>query len=153
MALENGDVDAWAGLNPMMAQSELNNTVRLFYRNADLNTLGILNTREDFAKEHPDLVERVLQVYERGRSYALAHPEELRRIFSIRAKQTETVAALQLGQRTDLSSAALDAPKRKTIIEAGLALQQAGVISASVNVVAIADVLIDNSFTNKLGIQ
>ena len=153
MALENGDVDAWAGLDPMMAQSELNDTVRLFYRNADLNTLGILNTREDFAKEHPDLVERVLQVYERGRSYALAYPEELRRIFSIQAKQTEAVAALQLGQRTDLSSAALDAPKRKTIVEAGLALQQAGVISASVNVVAIADALIDNSFTNKLGIQ
>ncbi len=153
MALENGDVDAWAGLDPMMAQSELNETVRLFYRNADLNTLGILNTREDFAKEHPDLVERVLQVYERGRSYALAHPEELRRIFAIQAKQTETVAALQLGQRTDLSSAALDAPKRKTIVEAGLALQQAGVIPANVDVVASTDVLIDNSFTNKLGIQ
>jgi len=153
MALENGDVDAWAVLDPMMAQSELNKTVRLFYRNADLNTLGILNTREEFAEEHPDLVERVLQVYERARNYALAHPEELRRIFALQAKQTEAVAALQLGERTDLSSAALDAPKRKTIVEAGLALQQAGVIPANVNVIASADELIDTSFTAKLGIQ
>ena len=40
MALERGDVDAWAGPGPMMADVELSAVViPLFYRNADANTL------------------------------------------------------------------------------------------------------------------
>src|SRR5262249_49525335 len=34
-ALLRGDVDAWAGLDPMMAQHELIDGARLFYRNPD----------------------------------------------------------------------------------------------------------------------
>src|SRR5262249_29924145 len=37
-ALLRGDVDAWAGLDPMMAQHELLDGARLFYRNPDANT-------------------------------------------------------------------------------------------------------------------
>src|SRR5205807_10277033 len=57
--LIRGDVDAWAGLDPMMAQHEVNEGARLFYRNRDANTWGILNVREEFAKDHPDIVRRV----------------------------------------------------------------------------------------------
>ena len=39
-ALLRGDVDAWAGLDPMMAQHEIKDGARLFYRNADLEYLG-----------------------------------------------------------------------------------------------------------------
>ena len=42
-ALIRGDVDAWAGLDPMMAQAQIEDGARLFYRNADANTYGILN--------------------------------------------------------------------------------------------------------------
>src|SRR6195256_665271 len=34
-ALIRGDVDAWAGLDPMMAQAEIEDGARLFYRKAD----------------------------------------------------------------------------------------------------------------------
>ena len=61
-ALIRGDVDAWAGLDPMMAQAEVEDGARLFYRNKDANTWGILNVREQFLKDHPDLVRRVLAV-------------------------------------------------------------------------------------------
>ncbi|MBN8919628.1 MAG: aliphatic sulfonate ABC transporter substrate-binding protein, partial [Rhizobiales bacterium] len=63
-ALIRGDVQAWAGLDPMMAQAEINDGARLFYRNKDANTWGILNVREQFLKDHPDLAQRVLAVYE-----------------------------------------------------------------------------------------
>src|SRR5437588_519426 len=53
--LIRGDVDAWAGLDPMMAQHEINDGARLFYRNREANTWGILNTREEFEKDNPDL--------------------------------------------------------------------------------------------------
>ena len=42
-ALIRGDVDAWAGLDPMMAQAEIEDGARLFYRNKAANTWGILN--------------------------------------------------------------------------------------------------------------
>src|SRR5438034_1341875 len=37
-ALERGDVDAWAGLDPMMAAAEIESGAMLFYRNAAANT-------------------------------------------------------------------------------------------------------------------
>src|SRR3546814_7852018 len=66
-ALQSGQVDAWAGLDPHMAKAELESGARLFFRNADLNTYGILNVRESFAEEYPETVARVLKVYERAR--------------------------------------------------------------------------------------
>ena len=66
-ALIRGDVDAWAGLDPMMAQAEVEDGARLFFRNKEANTWGILNVREEFLKDHPDLVKRVLAVYEEAR--------------------------------------------------------------------------------------
>src|SRR5215475_8172672 len=55
-ALSRGDVDAWAGLDPMMASAELEEGAVLFYRKPEANTWGILNVREAFAREHPDAV-------------------------------------------------------------------------------------------------
>jgi sulfonate transport system substrate-binding protein len=51
-ALIRGDVDAWAGLDPMMAQAQVEDGARLFYRNKDANTWGILNASEDFLKSN-----------------------------------------------------------------------------------------------------
>src|SRR5882762_3040862 len=47
-ALIRGDVDAWAGLDPMMAQAEIEDGGKGFYRKPDANTWGILNVREQF---------------------------------------------------------------------------------------------------------
>ena len=52
-ALIRGDVDAWAGLDPMMAQAEVEDGAKLFFRKPDANTWGILNVREQFLKDHP----------------------------------------------------------------------------------------------------
>jgi sulfonate transport system substrate-binding protein len=71
-ALIRGDVDAWAGLDPMMAQAEVEDGAKLFYRKPEANTWGILNVREELLKRHPDLVRRVLAVYEEARKAALA---------------------------------------------------------------------------------
>jgi sulfonate transport system substrate-binding protein len=56
IALQRGDVDAWAGLDPFMADAELHEKARVIYHNADLNTFGTLNTREEFLAKHPRLV-------------------------------------------------------------------------------------------------
>ncbi len=151
LALAKGDVDAWAGLDPLMAQAELDDGARLFYRNAAINTWGVLNTSEAFAADHPDLVLRVLAAYERARAYSIANPGELKKTIVAQARLTEAVAARQL-ERTDLSTAAIGERQRKTIESAGVALQQAGVVPADVDVPATAAALIDASFVTRLGI-
>lgn len=145
-ALIRGDVDAWAGLDPMMAQAELRDGARLFYRDADANTYGILNVREDFAKEHPDLVKRVLAVYENARKYALAHPDQLEASFIAATKLPKDVVEKQLRERTNLSNGKIGKAQRDSILAAGLALQQAGVIKNDVNVKQVLDELVDDRF-------
>ncbi|MBB5046879.1 sulfonate transport system substrate-binding protein [Rhodopseudomonas rhenobacensis] len=143
-ALIRGDVDAWAGLDPMMAQAEVEEGARLFYRKPEANTWGILNVREDFLKEHPDLVRRVLAVYEDARKYSLAHYDDLKQAFIGVTKLPEAVVDKQLKERTELSHSRIGAPQRDSILAAGLALQQAGVIQPSVDVKAVLDNLIDD---------
>jgi sulfonate transport system substrate-binding protein len=141
-ALVRGDVDAWAGLDPMMANVELNEGVRLFHRDADANTYGILSTRQEFLEQHPDLVKRLLVVYEAARKYALAHPDELKASFLAATKLPDAVADKQLNERTDLTNGVLGDAQRESILQAGLALQQAGVIDAAVDVRKTLDDLI-----------
>jgi len=145
-ALIRGDVDAWAGLDPMMAQAEVEDGAKLFYRNAAANTWGILNVREDFAKNHPDLVKRVLAVYEEARKYALSHYDEVKADFIAVTKLPAAVVDKQLKERTELTHSKIGAPQRESILEAGLALQKAGVIKADVDVKKTLDDLIDDQY-------
>jgi sulfonate transport system substrate-binding protein len=145
-ALIRGDVDAWAGLDPMMAQAELQEGARLFYRNRDANTWGILNVREAFAQENPDIVRRVLAVYEEARKFSLANYDELKRVFIAATRLPENVVDKQLKERTELTHNRVGAPQRESILAAGLALQQAGVVPANVAVAAAVDALIDDRF-------
>jgi sulfonate transport system substrate-binding protein len=144
IALIRGDVDAWAGLDPMMAQAEVEDGARLFYRNPAANTWGILNVRQEFLKDHPDLVQRTLAVYEEARKYSLAHPDELKRVFMAVTKLPDAVVDKQLKERTGLTYNRIGAEQRESILAAGVALQQAGVIPANVDVKAAVNDLIDD---------
>ena len=145
-ALIRGDVDAWAGLDPMMAQAEVEDGARLFYRNKDANTYGILNGREEFLKTYPELTRRVLAVYENSRKYCLANYDDEKRAFIEATKLPGAVVDIQLKERTDLTFNRIGAPQRDTILKAGLALQQAGVIPGNVDVKKALDDLIDDRF-------
>jgi sulfonate transport system substrate-binding protein len=103
-ALEQGRVDAWAGLDPLMAASELNSGARLLYRNVAFNTYGFLNVREEFLAKHPEHVRRVIAGYERARKWAIENTSETARILSEEAKVSLDVALLQVKLRTDLSN-------------------------------------------------
>jgi sulfonate transport system substrate-binding protein len=145
-ALIRGDVDAWAGLDPMMAQAEIEDGAKLFYRNKDANTWGILNAREQFLKDHPDIVRRVLAVYEDARKYSLANYNEEKRVFIAATKLPEAVVDKQLKERTELTHNKIGPAQRESILEAGLALQKAGVIGADVDVKKSVDDLIDDRY-------
>ena len=149
-ALERGDVAAWAGLDPMMAAAEVENGARLFYRNAAANTWGVLNVREDFANANPEIVRRVLATYEKARRWSVEHPADLKAAMVTATKLPDAVIALQL-QRTDMSSGHIGDSRRTTIIAAGKALQQAGVLDTSLDIAAITNDMIDPSYGNAIG--
>lgn len=100
-ALERGEVDAWAELDPHMAKTKLEQGSRLFYRNPDFNTYGILNVREAFAREYSTYVEQVVAAYEKAREWSSANLSELQVILAKAAKLSDAVAAKQL-KRTDV---------------------------------------------------
>lgn len=143
LALERGDVDAWAGLDPMMAAAEIENGDVLFYRKAEANSWGILNVREDFAKDHPDIVKKVLATYEEARKWALAHPQEFKQIIIAQTKLAPAIIDRQIDTRTDLTQSAIGEPQRRSILAAGLALRDAGVLPPDTDVKAALDVLIE----------
>jgi sulfonate transport system substrate-binding protein len=100
--------------------------------------------REEFLKDHPDIVRRVLAVYEDARKYSLANYDELKKTFMAVTKLPENVVDKQLKERTDLTYSRIGAAQRESILAAGVALQQAGVIDAKVDVKAVLDSLIDD---------
>lgn len=145
LALKRGDVAAWAGLDPIMASAEIEDGDVLFHRNAANNTWGVLNVREEFAKDNPEVVKRVLAAYERARDEARKDPAKLKAALIAATKLPDAVIARQL-ERTDLSQSKIGDEQSQTIEAAGLALQKAGVVKPDVDVKAIVSALIDTSY-------
>ena len=142
IALEKGDVDAWAGLDPMMAQTEIQAGSRLFYRNVNFNSYGVLNVREEFAKQYPAYVERVLAAYEKARLWAIQNPEEFRKLFATDAKLDDSVVTKVL-ERTNLTNSTIGDNQRQVIIASGEVLKQNNVINGSTDVNVTVNNLID----------
>ncbi|MBX4866804.1 aliphatic sulfonate ABC transporter substrate-binding protein [Rhizobium bangladeshense] len=145
LALKRGDVDAWAGLDPIMASAEIEDGDVLFYRKPENNSWGVLNVREEFAAAHPDIVKRVLASYEKARAEALKDPAKLKEALVTATKLPNTVIDRQL-ERTDLGYSVIGDAQRETIEAAGLALQRADVIKADVDVTKTVSALIDPSY-------
>ncbi|AYG69637.1 MULTISPECIES: aliphatic sulfonate ABC transporter substrate-binding protein [unclassified Rhizobium] len=145
LALLRGDVDAWAGLDPLMAAAEVEDKAKLFYRKPENNTWGVLNTTETFVTEHPDIVKRVIATYEKARADAIANPAALKAALVDAAKLPDDVIAKQL-ERTDISQPTIGEQQRDTISKAGLALQSAGVLPADIDIRKVTNELIDDRF-------
>jgi sulfonate transport system substrate-binding protein len=150
IALEKGDVDAWAGLDPMMAQTEIQQGSRLLYRNVNFNSYGVLDVREEFARQYPQYVERVLASYEKARIWAIQNPDEFQKLFAATAKLDEPVVAKVL-RRTDLSNPIIGDQQRDIVNAAGDVLKENNIISSSVDVHATVDNLIDPEYMQHLG--
>lgn len=102
-ALEQGRVDAWAGLDPHMAASELQSGSKLLSRNLDFNSYGVLNVTERFVRNNPELVKEVIAAYEQARHWVLEHPQQTAELLAKESGLPLDVAKLQLS-RTDFDN-------------------------------------------------
>lgn len=148
--LDKKAIEAWAGLDPLMAEAELNDGARLIYRNPAFCSWGVLNVREMFAKDHPETVKKIVQIYERGKDYAQNHPNEIAALLADEAKVSLAVAKRQL-ERTDFKQPPLDPSLMSSVLEGGKVLQSGGVIEKSVQLEEEVKKLFDNQFVKDLG--
>jgi sulfonate transport system substrate-binding protein len=100
IALERNQVDAWAGLDPHMAASQLQAGSRLLYRNLAYNTYGALNVPESFLQQSPEIVTIVLEQYDRARRFAIANEAQTAAIVAKASSVPLDVATLMLHERT-----------------------------------------------------
>ncbi len=101
-AVVAGQVDAWAGLDPLTAQAERNSGVKIIYSNAKFNTWGVLSANEDFINNYPNQLITVLKLYEKARAYTLAEGSEAAQILSAAANISSTEAIKVLLNRTKI---------------------------------------------------
>ena len=125
VALEKGQVDAWAGLDPHMAASELQAGSRLLYRNLGFNSYGVLNVREDFAERH----------------WVIGHPDEAAQLLAEEAGLPLEVARLQLS-RTDFSQPLPGAEQVAALKAAAPILADERLVRPGVDVQKVVDELI-----------
>ncbi|HTJ90451.1 MAG TPA: aliphatic sulfonate ABC transporter substrate-binding protein [Acidocella sp.] len=149
MALDRGDVDAWAGLDPFMAEAQLQNKDRLFYRNLSIITPNVLVAREDFLHEHPGIITKLLQAYERARRTAQKDPQVLAPILAQAAGLSANVAKLQMS-RQHFDTPELTPDGQARIAASGRVFQKLGVIPASVNIDATVAAMVNNQFVTRV---
>jgi sulfonate transport system substrate-binding protein len=145
-ALRRGDVDAWAGLDPLMAAAELDHGDRLLYRNVAFNTYGFLNVREEFLAQRPAEVRRVIAAYERARQWTIANPTDAAKILSEEAKVSLPVALLQLKLRTDLGHPLPSAEHVKALQAAAPVLVAESLVKPGVDLNQAVTALVDTRF-------
>lgn len=99
-AMENGDVDAWMGLDPIMGDAELAGA-ELVHRDVDFNSYSTVNATADFLEDYPEVAQTVVDVYEQARQWAEENPEETAEILAEYAGIDLEVAELVLNERVN----------------------------------------------------
>lgn len=102
-ALEAGDVDAWAGLDPLTATSELNAGSKIIYTNPAFNSWGVLSASDKFLASSGNILEIVLTQYQRARAWILENPDQAVAILARDASLDPTVASKVLLERTNVN--------------------------------------------------
>jgi sulfonate transport system substrate-binding protein len=146
-ALERGNVDAWSGLDPHMAASELAAGSKLIYRNKDFNTYGFLNAREEFLRKYPDTTRKLIQVYERAKQWVLDNPDQAAQILADDAQIGLEVAKRELFDRMSFKTSSVPGEEHIAVLKAVVPIINAEQLAnPGANVDKAVTDLIDGSF-------
>ncbi|MGR0318821.1 aliphatic sulfonate ABC transporter substrate-binding protein [Agromyces sp. ZXT2-3] len=148
-ALQNGAVDAWAGLDPIMAGAEEAGAT-LIYRNVDFNSYGFLNATESFLEEKPALAQLVVDAYERARAWAAENPEETAAILAEVAGLDEAIASKVILERSNLDVDPVPGDAQVALLEKiGPVFVELGDVASQDQVDEALSTLIDDSFVTQ----
>ncbi|MCC9174231.1 aliphatic sulfonate ABC transporter substrate-binding protein [Arthrobacter sp. zg-Y179] len=145
-ALDNGSVDAWAGLDPIMADAEQNGA-RLAYRNLDFNTYGLLAANESFLEEDPEQAQAVVNAYEKARAWAAENPDETAQILADVAGLDPAVAKTVILERSNLDvDPAPGEAQRRVLAKIGPTLVETGDVASQEQIDDALDSLLDDTY-------
>lgn len=148
-ALANGSVDAWSGLDPIMAAAEQEGAT-LFYRNLDFNTYGFLNATESFLKDKPELAQTVVDAYEKARIWAAANPEETAQILADAAGLKPAVANTVILERSNLDVSGIPGDRQRAVLaKIGPTFVELGDVKTQAEVDTALETLLDDSLAVK----
>jgi sulfonate transport system substrate-binding protein len=116
-ALENGSVDAWSGLDPLLSASVTTAGTKIIYDNIDFNSYGFLNATESFLKKSTDIAQVVVNAYEKARAWAIANPADDASILADAAGIAPDVATKVLAERTNLSVSPVPGAKQTAVLK------------------------------------
>ncbi len=151
-SLVREDVDAWAGLDPHMAELELEHDgAELFFREPNFNTYGFLNFLDEFLADHPEDARRVIGAYERGREWALENPEETAGILASESDMSEPVAERVFTARNDLTEQIPGDDHRDLLSELAPILEREGLVNDDADPAGSVDDLLDTEFAAGIG--
>jgi sulfonate transport system substrate-binding protein len=151
-ALENGDVDAWAGLDPLAATSELNAGSKIIYSNPAFNSWGVLSATTKFITEKPEIVELVLTQYERARAWILENQDGAVEILALEAQLVPEVASKVLTERTKIDVSIVPGETQLAVFRIILPVLVAeGGIKSEQDGLDALTTLINDSFAKKIG--
>jgi sulfonate transport system substrate-binding protein len=149
-ALARGDVDAWAGLDPIMATTEAKDGSQLIYRNIAFNSYGVINAREAFLTESPELVDQVLACYEQARSWIKENPEDAAALLAKEATLEPEIATTVLTERTNVDIPLVPGETQRAVLETILpTLVAEGQVRSEDEARAALDTLYDTSFAER----
>jgi sulfonate transport system substrate-binding protein len=148
-ALQNGSVDAWAGLDPIMAGAEATGAT-LLYRNVGFNSYGFLNATESFIAERPDVAQAVVDAYEQARAWAQANPDETARYLSEEAGLDLAVATKVITERSNLGVDPVPGAAQRTVLEKiGPIFVESGDVSSQAQIDAALASLLNDTFVTQ----
>ncbi|NTW52806.1 MAG: aliphatic sulfonate ABC transporter substrate-binding protein [Chlorobiaceae bacterium] len=150
--VENHFVDAWGGVEPYAAISQLDRGSRVLYRNVHFNSYGVLNITGDFARKYPEVVSRVVNVYEKARKWAIMHSDEFRVIYAEEARVSLPVSRIVLG-RYDFSRPVFEHNDITTLKDGSSILKEEKFIRQDTDVDMLINDLIDSRFVNQLHLE
>jgi sulfonate transport system substrate-binding protein len=148
-ALQNGSVDAWSGLDPIMANAEKSGA-KLIYRNVKFNTYGFLNATESFLDSKPDVAQTVVNTYEYARAWSLKHKDETAKILSDVAGIDPAVATTVITERTNLDVSNIPGKAQLTVLKkVGPIFVQSNDVKSQSDIDKALDTLLDPTFAKK----
>lgn len=148
-ALQNGSVDAWAGLDPIMAGAEETGAT-LIYRNVDFNSFGFLNAREDFLAKDPELAQLVVDAYAAAAAWAAENPDQTAQILADAAGIELPVAEKVVKERSNLDVDQTPGPTQLTVLEKiGPIFVDLGDVPSRQQVDAALDSIVNDTFAQQ----
>ncbi len=148
-ALERKQIDAWAGLDPLMASAQVQSGAKLLYRNVGFNSYSVLSVKENFAKQSPEAIEAVLKAYEQARQWAKANPDKLAELLARETKLPLNVVKLQRS-RTNLDQNIPNTKHIKALQKAGTILTEENLVRKGTNVNQVVSQLLETKYAQKV---